>query len=300
MTREKAQIVSGIVSVVVNAVLFAIKFWAGAVTGSLALMADAWHTMSDSATSVFVVIAAKLAAKKPDKEHPFGHGRWELIASIFMAMVLAIIGFEFFESAIEKFANRESTAFGTLALVITIVSIVIKEGLAQYGFYLGRKYNNPVITADAWHSRSDSLSSVAVLIGIVVSLFVDGLWWMDSLLAAICSLAIFYAAFHIMKDVIAKILGEEPKQDFIDELNAETHKIYGSDLELHHIHLHNYITHNELTLHICLDGSMTIEQGHDIATVLENMIEEKFNMDATIHVEPIEGVKGKTPKLEGT
>jgi len=288
MSREKAQILAGVVSVVVNIVLFAIKFWAGLVTGSIALMADAWHTLSDSITSVFMIPAAKLAARKPDKEHPFGHGRWELIASILMAFVLAGIALEFFTSSIERFQNRESGAItSTIALVITIVSIVIKEALAQYEFYLGRKYKNPVITADAWHSRTDSIGSVAILIGIIVARFIPGLWWMDSVLGVICALIIFYAAFEIMKEVVTKILGEEPKQEFIDELTIEVKNIYKKDMKIHHLHLHNYISHKELTLHIRLDKNMTVEQGHKIASKIEEMIKDKFEMDATIHIEPL-------------
>jgi len=235
-----------------------------------------------------MIPAAKLAARKPDKEHPFGHGRWELIASILMAFVLAGIALEFFTSSIERFQNRESGAItSTIALVITIVSIVIKEALAQYEFYLGRKYKNPVITADAWHSRTDSIGSVAILIGIIVARFIPGLWWMDSVLGVICALIIFYAAFEIMKEVVTKILGEEPKQEFIDELTIEVKNIYKKDMKIHHLHLHNYISHKELTLHIRLDKNMTVEQGHKIASKIEEMIKDKFEMDATIHIEPL-------------
>jgi len=144
MDRKKAQIIEGIVSVVVNAILFGVKFWVGMVTGSIALVADAWHTMSDSLTSIFVVFAAKLASKKPDKEHPFGHGRWELISAIIIAFILVFIGFEFFTGSIERFQNRESVVYGTAALVVTIVSIVIKELLAQYGFTSDAKQTTPL------------------------------------------------------------------------------------------------------------------------------------------------------------
>ena len=288
-TREQAQIHAGVMSIIVNTILFAAKLWAGLVTGSIALMADAWHTMSDSLTSVMMIPAAKLASKKPDKKHPFGHGRWELVASMLMAFVLAGIALEFFTGSIERFRDRESVVFGTLALVVTIISIVLKEALAQYEFYLGRKYNNPVITADAWHSRTDSISSIAILLGIIITKIWSGLWWMDSVLGIICALVIFYAAFEIMRDVITKILGEEPGQEFIDELTTQIKEIYSKDLDLHHFHIHNYITHKELTFHIRLDSSMTIELAHEIATDIENMIEEKFNITATIHVEPLKG-----------
>jgi cation diffusion facilitator family transporter len=276
--RSTAQIFEGILSVIVNAALFGVKFWAGITTGSVALLADAWHTLSDSITSVFIIAAAKLASKKPDKEHPFGHGRWELVASILIAFILGMIGYEFFTDSIEKFQNREYAVYGTLALVVTAVSIVIKEALSQYAFYLGRKHKNPVITADGWHHRSDSLSSVIVLIGIVVTRFVDGLWWMDSVLGIICAAAIFWAAAKIMREAITKILGEMPGQEFIESLNAKAAELCGTDLRLHHIHLHNYISHKELTLHLMLDKNTTIEEGHKTATAIENMISEEFGI----------------------
>jgi len=290
MNREKsqkAQVFEGILSIIVNAALFAAKFWVGMITGSVALMADAWHTMSDSLTSIFVVIAAKLAAKKPDKEHPFGHGRWELIATLLIAVILGMIGYEFLTDSISRFQNRESVVYGTLAIVITVASILIKEALAQYAFYLGRKHDNPVITADGWHHRTDSLSSVVVLIGIIITRFIDGLWWMDSVLGVFCALAIFYAAYKIMMEAITRILGEEPNQEFIDELTGEISKLYDRDLKLHHFHIHNYISHKELTMHMRLDKDATIEEGHDIASDIETLIREKYGIDTTIHIEPL-------------
>ena len=288
MNRIKAQVTEGIVSVVINAVLFGIKFWAGIVTGSIALVADAWHTLSDSITSVIVIIAAKLSSLKPDKEHPFGHGRWEQIASIFVAFLLGIIAYEFFKSSIIKFNNQESTNFGTLAIVVTIASILVKEALAQYAFYLGRKTDSVILKAEGWHHRTDSLSSIVVLAGILAAkIFTNNFWWMDSALGIFCALAILYAAFAIMKESITKLLGEEPEQDLIDKINDEVKKIHKEDLKMHHFHLHNYVSQQELTFHIRLKKNTSIEDGHAIATVIENMIMEKFNIVATIHVEPL-------------
>jgi len=143
------------------------------------------------------------------------------------------------------------------------------------------------VTADGWHSRSDALSSVVVLIGIIVTRFFPGFWWMDSVLGIFCALAIFYAAFEIMKEAITRMLGEEPDAEFIEALDTELDKIYDKDMKLHHLHLHNYVSHKELTLHVRLDGNMTVDEGHKIATLIEKMIKEKFDMDATIHIEPL-------------
>ena len=288
MDKSKAQVTEGIVSVIVNALLFAVKFWAGIVTGSIALVADAWHTLSDSLTSIFVIFAVKLSTRKADKEHPFGHGRWEQISSIFVAVVLGIIGYDFLRNSITKFNNRESAIFGTLAIIITVVSIAAKELLAQYAFYLARKTGNLVIRADAWHHRSDALSSIVVLVGILFSMFFgEKLWWIDSVLGMIIALMLFYASFEIIKEAITKLLGEEPDQSLVDKIHGEIKKIYGDDLHIHHIHLHNYVLHQEVTLHIRLDKNKTIEEGHKTATVIEETLEKQFNMTATVHVEPL-------------
>lgn len=158
MNKTKAGYIEGILSVIINILLFIIKIWAGIITGSIALTADAWHTLSDSLSSVVVIIAVKLSTKKPDNEHPFGHGRWEQIAALIIAFILAVIAFDFIKDSAIQFRNQESTVFGTLAIVVTIISIIVKEALAQYAFYIGRKTDNVSIKADGWHHRSDALS----------------------------------------------------------------------------------------------------------------------------------------------
>ncbi|MDD2200381.1 MAG: cation diffusion facilitator family transporter, partial [Bacteroidales bacterium] len=139
MDKVRAGYLEGIISVIVNSVLFALKFWAGIVTGSIALTADAWHTLSDSLSSIIVIAAVKLSSKKPDSEHPFGHGRWEQIAALFIAFLLGIIAFDFLRDSIIQLKSHESIEFGTIAIVVTIISIIAKEALAQYAFYIYRK-----------------------------------------------------------------------------------------------------------------------------------------------------------------
>jgi len=284
MDKSKAGYVEGTLSVVINAVLFGLKMWASIVSGSIALAADAWHTLSDSISSVVVVVAAKLSSRKADKEHPFGHGRWEQIASLFIAFFLGIIAYDFLKDSIVQFNNKQKVEYGTLAVVVTIVSIVVKESLAQFAFYIAKKSGNSSVKADGWHHRSDALSSIVVLAGI---LFAKRFWWIDSALGVVIALMLFYAAFEIMKETITRYLGEEPEPDFIENLKKETAKIYGNDLKIHHIHVHNYVLHKELTMHIKLKKDLTIEAGHKVATDIENMVREKFDMTATIHVEPI-------------
>jgi cation diffusion facilitator family transporter len=283
MDKTKAGYLEGIISVGVNSVLFILKFWAGVVTGSIALTADAWHTLSDSLSSIVVIIAAKLSSKKPDKEHPFGHGRWEQIAALFISFLLGLIAFGFLKDSIVQFRNHESIQFGPLAIGVTIVSIIMKEALAQYAFYIGRKTDNVSIKADGWHHRTDALSSVVVLIGI---LFASQFWWMDSVLGAIISLMLFYATYQIAKEAVGKLLGEKPSSELIENIKNAIQQYDVEDMQFHHFHIHNYVGHQELTFHIKLKSDLSIEEGHRIATEIEEIIHKQFGIISTVHVEP--------------
>jgi len=284
MDKVKAGYTEGVVSIIINSALFGLKMWAGIVTGSIAITADAWHTLSDSLSSIVVVIAVKLSSMKPDKEHPFGHGRWEQIAALFIAFLLAIIAYDFLKDSIIQFNLKESTVFGTLAIIVTIISIVVKEALAQYAFYIGKKTDNVTVKADGWHHRTDALSSVVVLIGIM---FAKQFWWIDSVLGGIISLMLFYATYQIAKEAITKLLGEKPSQELIDKITKSAELVYNGNLNLHHFHIHNYVAHQELTFHIKIDNNLSIENGHKIATDIENLVLEQFGIIATVHIEPL-------------
>jgi cation diffusion facilitator family transporter len=286
MDKTQNGYLEGLVSIAVNSALFALKLWAGLTTGSLALTADAWHTLSDSLSSIVVVLAVKFAGQKADKEHPFGHGRWEQIAALFIAFFLGIIAFEFLKSSFIEFQHKTAVHFGWTAIVVTITSIVVKELLAQYAFYLGRQTNNISVKADGWHHRSDAWSSVVVLIGILSA---KQFWWIDSVLGALVSLLLFYAAYAILREAATKLLGETPGKELIKKITAAVKTLYPQDnLRLHHFHLHNYVAHQELTLHIRLAKDLSIAEGHKIATNIERIIGTQFGMTATIHVEPLD------------
>ncbi len=283
MNRAKAANTAGVVSIIVNTVLFGLKMWAGLLFGSIALIADAWHTLSDSLSSVIVVIAVKLSGRKPDKDHPFGHGRWEQIAALLIAFMLGLIAFEFLKDAFLRLEEGTKTHFGTIAIVVTIVSIVAKEALAQYAFYVYKITNNVSIKADGWHHRTDALSSVVVLIGI---LFASKYWWIDSVLGMIISLMLFYATYEIAKEAISKLLGEELDPDLLQRIKTAVDEKFDRNLDLHHFHIHNYVSHQELTFHMKLDEKLSIGEGHHIATEIENLIYQKFAIIATAHIEP--------------
>ena len=274
----------GWVSIIVNTLLFGLKYWAGVVSGSIALMADAWHTLTDSISSVIVLIGGKISNKPADNEHPFGHGRAEHIAAIIIGVLLAIVAFDFVVSAYEKFRSQQAGNFGTIAIVVTIVSVVLKEILAQYAFWGFRKTGSSVLKADAWHHRTDSLSSIIILVGIFVGRY---FWWIDAVLAFIVAIMIAYASYEILSKEIRSLLGEEVDPKLIREMTKEVTGLLGMEVHIHHFHLHKYGNHQELSCHIKLSPDMPLHEVHRICTEIEKMLLHKFDLVATIHPEPM-------------
>lgn len=281
--RNKLGYRAGLVSIFTNAGLFILKYWAGIISGSVALIADAWHTLSDSLSSLIVIIGVKLSSRKPDRDHPFGHGRWEELASIFIAFLLVIIAYDFLSESISKYRSREEAEFGTFALLVTIASIISKEALARYSYAIAKKTDNPSIRADGWHHRSDALSSLVVLLGILLQ---DFFWWIDSVLGFIISLMLFYAVYEIMKEAVTRILGEKPSDELLNKIQEIIRNSGNGQLHPHHFHIHNYGRHKELTFHIKLDKNLNIEEGHNIATGIEKTILKELDIITTIHIEP--------------
>ena len=278
----------GLVSVILNLLLFVLKYYAGIASASLALIADAWHTLSDSLTSLVVIFGIKLSSKKPDKEHPFGHGRWEQISALIIAILLALIGVEFMKDAIAKLRGHEAADFARYILAreesATVASIVLKEGLARYAFYIARKTGNAAVKADGWHHRSDALSSLMVLAGLFLSPY---FWWIDSVLGMLISFMLFYAAYGIIREAVNKILGEEPSEEVIGKVEQIVKAEMGNVAYPHHYHIHHYGDHIEFTFHIQVPGEETVEEAHRKATLIEMQIKTELKIDATIHIEPL-------------
>ena len=264
--------------------MFAFKYWVGIITGSIGLIADAWHTLSDSLSSVIVLIGLKASKKPPDKEHPYGHGRAELISTMVIGIILSMIGINFFRESIDRLVQRESVVFGFWAKAITIISILVKEALAQISFYAGRKNNSPSLKADGWHHRSDALSSVIILFGIF---FGGNYWWMDGVLGIIVSAMILYASYDIIKHNLADMIGKSADEKTINEIRELVDSIIEREVHLHHVHMHIYGDHKELTCHIKLPPDMPLKKAHDIANHIEDQIRDQMNIEATIHMEPL-------------
>ena len=273
----------GQLSLVGNLVLFGLKLWAGMIAGSSAMIADAWHTLSDSLSSLIILIAARISGKKADKEHPFGHGRAELIAALIVGMLLVLIAVDFFIEGIHRLSDRTSAQYGLIAIIVTSVSIVVKELMAQYAFSAYRKTSFLSLKADGWHHRSDAISSVVILAGIAVGRFA---WWIDGVLTLLVAVMIGWTALQITIEGVKPLLGECPDDELLTYLSTRCDELMNMKTNVHHVHLHRYGRHLELTFHLELPSEMSLREAHDHVSVIEKTIKEEKNIEATIHVEP--------------
>jgi len=270
-------------SIALNIVLFIIKYWVGVLSASVAIVADAWHTLSDTLTSLVVLISFKISSIPPDRKHPYGHGRAELIAALIVGILLAVVAFNFFVESIHRLIDRQAAAYGTLALIVVAASVVSKEAMAQVSIRAGRRTNSRSLIADGWHHRSDAISSLLVLIGIVAG---QRFWWTDGVLGLVVSLLIFYATFDILKDAASALLGEEPDEEEIARILSLSSRLTPYDLHIHNPRIHVYGQHRELTLHIYLPADMRLSEAHEIGATLEKAIKEEMGIEATVHVDP--------------
>ena len=274
--------IEGWVSISANIVLFCLKLWVGVITGSVALMADAYHTLTDSLSSAIVIFSGWLSQKPADDQHPFGHGRSDLISSVIIGVLLALIGFEFLFKSVEQIRSGVGVNYGIAAIIVTVVSILVKELMAQFAFWAARKNNNPVLKADGWHHRTDALSSIIILVGILCSSFAT---WIDGALGIVVTLLIFYASWEILNDSVSRLIGETPDRDLMNQIDLIIEKI-GLDVKPHHFHLHRYGDHVELTFHLTMDAALTLEEAHENAHQIEQALRNQLGIEATIHMEP--------------
>lgn len=266
-----------------NILLFGVKFWAGMLSASAAMIADAWHTLSDSLSSLIILVAVQVSSKKADKEHPFGHGRAELIAALIVGMLLAFIAFEFFMEGVNRLTEHRAADYGYIAIAVTALSILGKEALARYAMYTYRKSGFLSLKADAWHHRSDALSSLVILIGIFAGRY---LWWADGVLTILVSLLVAWSGFTILRDGVKPLLGESPDEALLKYLGNTCNRMLGMPANVHHVHLHRYGRHIELTFHLELPADYSLKYAHALVTQIERQIKKERQIEATIHIEP--------------
>ncbi len=285
--RAKYGYLEATVSIFGNTLLFLIKLLLGIFINSIALIADGVHSLSDVSTSGVVIFGFRIAKKEPDKEHPFGHGRAEYIATLIIAIILIIAGLGFIQQSIERIITIESIIHQEYALIITIIvllSAVFKELMARYSFAISKKISSDVLKADAWHHRSDAISSIGVAIGIIGARY--GFPILDPIFGFLVSILIIYVGLDLMRKSSNFLMGTKIEKETIDEIE-EIIKSTNFAKGLHKIFLHDYGANKVITLHVEIEHNLSLDKAHEIANILEQKIHKKTNCSTVIHLEPI-------------
>ncbi len=277
---------SGIVGIVVNLLLFAGKFVAGTLSGSIAISADAFNNLSDAGSSIVSLVSFRIAAKPADRDHPFGHARIEYIASMIVSFLILIVGFEIVSDSVKKIISRESTlVFSVLSIVILSVSILAKLRLALFNYRMGKKIGSEVMRATAVDSLSDTVSTTAVLVATLIFRF-TGLD-IDAWVGLAVALFIFWAGIRILRETQNSLLGEAPVKEVTDAIDAIVSG-YPAILGIHDLMIHSYGPgHSFASFHAEVDGADDVYESHDVIDEVERRIRDELSIVCTIHMDPI-------------
>lgn len=289
---RKSVIIATWVGMIANTLLAIMKGIGGFASGSRALLADSVHSASDIAGSIVVLFGVKIAHKPPDKEHPYGHGKAENIASIIVAFLLIIVGIQISISSIKVFFGDIPEAPGILALAIIIISIIVKEMLFYYKYYLGKKYHSTALTAEAWHHRSDSLSSVAALVGIGGAILGDYfhitfLLYADAAAGIVVSLIVIKVGYTLAKESSQVVLEKVLDSEDIKVYNDTVSDIKGV-LRIDQIYARTHGTYVVIDIKISVDPEITVREGHDIAANVKDVLIDSYTEveNVLVHVNP--------------
>ena len=292
MNREKQIYRITLVGSVGNVVLVCIKFLAGVLGHSSAIMADAVHSLSDFLTDIVVLVFVGISGKPQDKSHDYGHGKFETLASLLISLALVGAAIGIIVSGSLKFASwlhgEELPAPGMIAFWVAIASIVIKEAMFQYTIRRGRSLDSSALTANAWHHRSDALSSIGAALGIAGAIFIGGRW---TVLDPIASVIVGAMLLKVAVDIMRPSLGELTDESLPESTEAEILSIIASSpgvSQPHNLRTRRIGSRIAIEAHIRLDGSMTLQEAHERTSDIERRLRARFGSSTivTLHMEP--------------
>ena len=278
---------------VVNFVLLVLKFLAGIIGHSSAMVADAVHSLSDFITDVVVIVFVRIAGKPQDESHDYGHGKYETLATTIIGVVLLFVGVGILVNSLKSIVavcnGVVLEAPSILAFVAAAVSIISKEILYQYTVYKGKKFNSKAVIANAWHHRSDAFSSIGTLIGIGGAIFLGEKWRvLDPVAAFVVSLFIIKVSVELVKPCLDELLEKSLPKEMEDRI-LEIILSHPEVSSPHHLRT-RYIGNNiAIEVHIRMDGSMALKDAHEITKRIEASLKEEFGPETHIgiHMEPV-------------
>ena len=276
----------------VNVVLLLFKFVAGIVGHSAAMVADAVHSLSDFVTDVIVLVFVHISGKPKDKSHDYGHGKFETLAMTVIGLALLVVAVGIVYSGMTKiidWANgTDLEAPGMLALWAALLSIILKEGVYRYSMVKARELNSQAVEANAWHHRSDALSSLGTAIGIGGAIFLGKRW---TVLDPIASVVVGMFIVKVAIDLLRRGIGDLMEQSLPDAVEEEMLQMVGAIpgvVEPHNLRTRRIGNHYAIELHIRMDGDISLRESHDKASEVEDMLRNRYGEDThvAVHVEP--------------
>lgn len=292
--RTRCGLLSGITGIILNIILVAGKLTVGIIAGSVAIIADAINNFSDAASSVITLAGFKLAGQKPDKEHPFGHGRIEYVAGLIVSVLIIFMGFELAWSSIEKIITPEAAEFSYAAMGVLIAAILVKFWLFYFNRKIAKRINSPSIAATASDSISDVIATGVVLAALIAGQYTT--FPIDGVAGVIVAIFIFKAGWGAVKTTQAPLLGRPMSKelaDAIDKLALEHENILG----IHDLIYHDYGPGRAIvSFHAEVPADGNLMETHEMIDHVEREIREKFGIEAVIHMDPIV-VDGDTEEM---
>ena len=292
MERNKEIYKVTLIGGAVNVILLFIKFVAGIVGHSAAMMADAVHSLSDFMTDVIVILFVRISGKPKDKGHDYGHGKYETLAMTIIGLALLAIATGIFYSGVMKivfwFNGGQLETPGTLALWAALLSIILKEGVYHYSMVKAHQLNSQAVEANAWHHRSDALSSIGTAIGIGGAIFLGQRWTvLDPVASVIVGIFIVHVSINLLRNGIGDLMEQSLPDEVEDEILQLAGSVEGVD-EPHDLRTRRIGNHYAIELHILMDGQIPLKEAHDKASEVEELLIHHYGegTHVVVHVEP--------------
>lgn len=275
---------AGKIGIACNILLCIGKFFAGVISGSVSITADAVNNLSDASSSVISLIGFKLAEKSADAEHPYGHGRYEYLAGFIVAALIMVIGGQLLRDSVEKIIVPEEVEFGVIPLIVLIVSILVKLWMMIFNKKIGGRIRSETLTAAAADSRNDVISTAAVLLALIVSHFCSV--ELDGIMGAIVAVFILYSGIGLVKDALDPLLGKAPSAELVEEIHAKILS-YDGVLGTHDLMIHDYGPGRQFaSAHVEVPAEMPLVECHEIIDKIErDFLHDGMNM--LVHPDPI-------------
>lgn len=283
--RRKYGEVCGFSGILLNLLLFAGKFIAGQLSGSIAITADAFNNLSDAGSSVITLVGFRFAGRKPDPDHPFGHGRIEYISGLLVSILILMMAFELIKSSVGKILNPEPVEFSIVIVVILVASIFVKLYMAMYNRKYGKKIDSAAMVATATDSLSDCISTVVVLASTLIAHFAGIM--IDGWCGLLVGIFVLIAGYKSVKETLSPLLGQPPEAEFVERIK----KIVNSHeqiLGIHDLVVHDYGPGRRMiSLHAEVDADSNILETHDLIDNIEVQLRRELDCEAVIHMDPI-------------